>query len=210
METLYITAAKEAQAEIIIERSRFISAAAHVTGREDAERFIASIRKKYRDATHNVPAYIVGEKSEIKAASDDGEPAGTAGGQILRMIEARGLTFTAVVVTRYFGGKKLGTGGLSRAYAEAAAKALDSAGAARAVMKDRIGVSCGYPEYGKVTRSGALAAAAVRNEKFGASVTFELVCDSADSDAVLSAVRDATAGSAKTERLGSFIDLVPA
>ncbi|MGI6177059.1 MAG: IMPACT family protein [Eubacterium sp.] len=209
METLYFTAAKQAKAEITVERSKFIAAAAHVEGREDAERFIASVREKYRDATHNVPAFVVGEKSEIKMASDDGEPPGTAGAQVLRIIENRGLTFTAIVVTRYFGGKKLGTGGLSRAYSEAAALALDAAGKALAVRKDRLFVSCDYSDFGRLKRTKALAGADIRHEEYGTSVSFELICGAEDSERFAAVIRDATAGKAKIEHREIFVDLEP-
>ena len=95
---------------------------------EEAKAFVAEIKEKYRDATHNVPALITGEKQEIQWASDDGEPGGTSGLPVLKMIAGEGLTNLAVVITRYFGGIKLGTGGLSRAYTAAARLGLDAAG----------------------------------------------------------------------------------
>ena len=124
----YTTVATESTSEAIIEKSRFIAHVKRVDSREDAEKFIYSIRKEYKDATHNVPAYVIGEKQDIQWASDDGEPSGTSGAPILQMIVKEGLTNIVVVVTRYYGGIKLGTGGLVRAYTGVSREALKEAG----------------------------------------------------------------------------------
>lgn len=115
-------------AEYVVEKSRFIAHAMPVSSLEEARAYVASVKEEYRDATHNVPAIITGPKQEIQWASDDGEPSGTSGLPMLKLIAAEGLTNLAVVVTRYFGGIKLGTGGLARAYTAAARAGLDAAG----------------------------------------------------------------------------------
>ena len=125
---LYSTVRKAASAEQIIEKSRFIAYVSPAETREEAEEFIASIRKKHKDATHNVPAMVLGDKFQIQWASDDGEPQGTSGAPIVKMLVAQGITNVAVVVTRYFGGIKLGTGGLVRAYTSSAKLGLEAAG----------------------------------------------------------------------------------
>lgn len=125
---LYRTVYKEAEAEQIIERSRFIARVKPVSSREEAEAFINDVRKKHKDATHNVPAMVIGDKAQIQWASDDGEPQGTSGAPIVRLLVSSEITGAAVVVTRYFGGVKLGTGGLVRAYTSSAKMALDAAG----------------------------------------------------------------------------------
>lgn len=117
---LYKTIAKEAEATQIIERSRFIAHVKPVETREEAENFITEIKAKYRDATHNVPAMVIGDKLQIQWASDDGEPQGTSGAPMVQMLVKEGITNIVVVVTRYFGGIKLGTGGLVRAYTSSA------------------------------------------------------------------------------------------
>lgn len=124
----YVTIACDAEAEQIIDKSRFLAHISRVDTREAAEEFISGIRKKYKDATHNVPAFVMGEKQELQWASDDGEPSGTAGAPMLQMLVKEGLTNTVIVVTRYFGGIKLGTGGLVRAYTGVAREALQKAG----------------------------------------------------------------------------------
>ena len=125
---LYNTIEKEAVAEQIIERSRFITYIKPASSKEEADEFIASIKKKHRDATHNVPAMVIGDKMQIQWASDDGEPQGTSGAPMVKMLVNAGITNVVVVVTRYFGGIKLGTGGLARAYTSSAKLGLEAAG----------------------------------------------------------------------------------
>lgn len=124
---LYRTVAKEASAEQVIEKSRFIAYVKPVSTREEAEAFISEIKRKHRDATHNVPAMVIGDKMQIQWASDDGEPQGTSGAPIIKMLVGAKITDVVIVVTRYFGGIKLGTGGLARAYTSVAKAGLEEA-----------------------------------------------------------------------------------
>lgn len=124
----YTTLKKEAEAEQIIERSRFIAHVMPVASREEAEAFICKVRCVHKEATHNVPVFVIGERMEVQWASDDGEPQGTAGAPILQMFVKEGLTNVACAVTRYYGGTKLGTGGLVRAYTSTAKLAVAAAG----------------------------------------------------------------------------------
>ena len=128
MSVLYKTVAKTAEATQIIEKSRFIAHIKSVSSKEDADAFVMEMKKAYKDATHNVPAYVIGDKMQIQWASDDGEPQGTSGAPIVQMLVGEGLTNVCVVVTRYFGGIKLGTGGLVRAYTSSAKMAIEAAG----------------------------------------------------------------------------------
>lgn len=125
---LYKTIRTYAEATNIIEKSRFIAHVKPVEDRDEAEVFIAEIRGRYKDATHNVPAMVIGDKFQIQWASDDGEPQGTSGAPMVQMLVKEGITNVAIVVTRYFGGIKLGTGGLVRAYTGSAKLALEAAG----------------------------------------------------------------------------------
>lgn len=125
---LYNTVSKEAAAEQVIERSRFITYVKPVETKEEADEFIAGIKKKHRDATHNVPAMVIGDKMQIQWVSDDGEPQGTSGAPMVKMMVNAGFTNVVVVVTRYFGGIKLGTGGLARAYTSSAKLGIEAAG----------------------------------------------------------------------------------
>ena len=123
----YKTVKKDAFAEIEIKKSKYIAHIAEIKSEDEAETFIKQTRKKYYDATHNCSAYILNSDRGIRHSSDDGEPSGTAGKPILDVISGAGLSDIIVVVTRYFGGTELGTGGLVRAYSGAAAEVLKNA-----------------------------------------------------------------------------------
>lgn len=125
---LYSTVFGTGSATKTIEKSKFIGYAAPASTKEEADEFIAGIRKKHHDATHNVPAMVIGDKFQLQWGSDDGEPQGTSGAPIVQMMVNMGITNTVIVVTRYFGGIKLGTGGLVRAYTQSAQMALSAAG----------------------------------------------------------------------------------
>ena len=123
---LYKTVEKEASASQIIEKSKFITYVKPVSSKEEAGAFIAEIRKKHKDATHNVPAMVIGDKMQLQWASDDGEPQGTSGAPMVKLLTSEEITDTVIVVTRYFGGIKLGTGGLVRAYTSSAKMGLSA------------------------------------------------------------------------------------
>jgi uncharacterized YigZ family protein len=141
----YFTVGREAEVEIKIERSRFIGRVRPVENEEQAKAFIAEVSQVHRQATHNAWAYRVDPERDIRFASDAGEPSGTAGEPILRAILSRRLTQTAVVVTRYFGGKKLGVRGLIDAYGSTAGAALDAAGQVEKVITRKLTVTVAYP-----------------------------------------------------------------
>lgn len=117
----------ESYAEYVIKKSKFIARAVHITTEEEAQAYLRDGKKQYWDARHNCYAYQLGMNFEKQKSSDDGEPSGTAGKPMLEVLKNKGLTNTLIVVTRYFGGIKLGTGGLIRAYGTAAVAALDNA-----------------------------------------------------------------------------------
>jgi len=122
----YLIPASETRAEIIVKNSRFIATIKPVFSVDQAKEFIAQIKIKYSDASHNVPAFVVGHgASVITHCNDDGEPSGTAGRPTLAVLQGSGLGDAGVVVTRYFGGTKLGTGGLVRAYSDAVNLVID-------------------------------------------------------------------------------------
>lgn len=125
---LYKTVRGQAEATNIIEKSKFITYVKPVSSKEEADAFVAEIKAKHKDATHNVPAMVIGDKFQIQWASDDGEPQGTSGAPMVQMLVKEGITNVAIVVTRYFGGIKLGTGGLVRAYTGSAKLGLEAAG----------------------------------------------------------------------------------
>lgn len=125
---LYYTVKVRGEHEIVIQKSRFICHVNRAETEEAAQDFIQSIKKQHWSATHNCSAYLIGEQNQIQKANDDGEPSGTAGVPMLEVLKKRDLKDTVVVVTRYFGGIKLGAGGLIRAYGKSVSEGLNAVG----------------------------------------------------------------------------------
>lgn len=136
--------------ELSINKSRFIGYATPVESEEEAVSFIEKIRKKHCNSTHNVPVYIIGEDMRLQRYSDDGEPSGTAGVPVLEMLKKEGITNICIVMTRYFGGVKLGTGGLVRAYTQTAKVALDAAVVVEKSVYTVIKCEMDYHLHGKI------------------------------------------------------------
>jgi uncharacterized YigZ family protein len=146
----YYTVKGHGENEITIERSRFLAHVARVETEEAAQEFIAKIKKQHWDATHNCSAYMIGENNLIQKANDDGEPSGTAGVPMLEVLKKRDLKDTVVVVTRYFGGIKLGAGGLIRAYGKATSEGLNATGVVERKLMRIIKTKIDYTWLGKV------------------------------------------------------------
>ena len=146
----YRTVEQLGQDEVVIEKSTFIGYAKPVENEAAALAFIQEIKKKHRDATHNVPAYVLGEHNEVQRCNDDGEPSGTAGVPVLEVLKKENVRNVAIVVTRYFGGIKLGTGGLVRAYTKGAKIALESAKIITRVLYQTVIVSVDYTLLGSL------------------------------------------------------------
>lgn len=146
----YKTVKRSGSHEIIIQKSRFIAHISRVESAEEAIAFIEKIKNQHWNATHNCSAYMIGEHDHIQKANDDGEPSGTAGVPILEVIKKRGLKDTAIVVTRYFGGIKLGAGGLIRAYGKAASEGLNATGIVERRLMKIVTASIDYTWLGKI------------------------------------------------------------
>ena len=142
------TIVKDFRHEIVIEKSRFICTLKKVQNEAEAQEFIKVIKKEFWDATHNCSAYIVDEMAQ--RSSDDGEPSGTAGLPMLEVLRKNKLTNTAAVVTRYFGGIKLGAGGLVRAYTNSVAEAVKATGIAEKVLVSKFSFMYDLNEVGKI------------------------------------------------------------
>ena len=141
------TIKEDGQVQEEIKKSRFICHSKRVYSEEEARAFITAIKKEHYKATHNCSAFIIGERSEIKRTSDDGEPSGTAGAPMLGVLENHNLTNVCVVVTRYFGGIKLGAGGLIRAYAGSVALAVKEIGIVEIKEQAGIQIQMSYAQY---------------------------------------------------------------
>ncbi|MBR6004793.1 MAG: YigZ family protein [Clostridia bacterium] len=173
----YKTIRKAAEAQFVEKHSRFIGYIAPVTTADEANDFIASIKSKHWDATHNVPAYIL-RQGNLKRYSDDGEPQGTAGVPVLSALEKAGLTDCVCVVTRYFGGTLLGTGGLVRAYSHATSIAVEAGGVVTRALCKKMRIKCDYGFYGKLSPMILEAGGVVENTLFEDSVIIEFYIES--------------------------------
>lgn len=148
--TSYLTVNQKGSDELVIQKSRFIGYVRRVETEEAAQAFIQEIKKKHYDATHNCSAYMIGEHDQIQKANDDGEPGGTAGVPILEVLKRQHLKNTAVVITRYFGGIKLGAGGLIRAYGNATSRAIQATGIVKRQLMQGFSVTVDYTLIGKL------------------------------------------------------------
>ncbi|GIN85230.1 YigZ family protein [Heyndrickxia sporothermodurans] len=146
----YYTVKGAGEHEIIIQKSRFIAHVSRATTEEEALEFIQSIKKIHWNATHNCSAYMIGQQNQIQKANDDGEPSGTAGVPMLEVLKKRNLKDTVVVVTRYFGGIKLGTGGLIRAYGKSTSEGINATGVIERKLMSIIHTKIDYTWLGKV------------------------------------------------------------
>ncbi len=168
----YPIPAREVRVEIQVLNSRFIATAGPAFSVDEAKAFVARIRAEFADATHNVPAYLVGHGASVVAhCSDDGEPSGTAGRPALAVLRGSGLGDVAVVVTRYFGGTKLGTGGLVRAYGDAVRAVLEALPRAQKVATYTALIVTPYPLFERVRLAVEEHRGQVLDETFAADVT---------------------------------------
>ena len=197
----YKTIRKAAEAQFVEKHSRFIGYIAPVTTADEANEFIASIKSKHWDATHNVPAYILRE-GNLKRYSDDGEPQGTAGVPVLSALEKAGLTDCVCVVTRYFGGTLLGTGGLVRAYSHAASIAVEAGGVVTRALCKKMRIKCDYGFYGKLSPMILEAGGVVENTVFADSVDIDFYIESSLAGKLNADIVEASNGRYKAEITG--------
>jgi uncharacterized YigZ family protein len=187
---------EDGEGEIVEKKSRFIATVRSIRTEEEATAFINEMKKKYWDARHNCSAFVIGDRQELTRCSDDGEPAQTAGRPMLDVLLKEGITNAAVVVTRYFGGVLLGTGGLVRAYQAAVHAGLDNC----RILEKKTGlllfVRTDYNGVGKLQYLFGQQQIAVVNSEYGADVTFEVLIPSEQKNAMEKAITEATNGSA--------------
>lgn len=196
MNETYKTVKNFAHNELVEKRSRFIGYCKPVKTEYEAVEFINKIKKEHWDARHNVYAYSLRE-GQIKRYSDDGEPSGTAGVPVLDVITKNGVTDAVVVVTRYFGGVLLGTGGLVRAYSAAAKLGLEAAGIAEMSLCSECEISCSYNQYGKLNTLIMNAGGFVDNCDFADNVILSFHIPVDKTPALDKEFADATAGEVK-------------
>lgn len=207
-EELYITLEREASASFIEKKSEFIGYACPCKTEQEALDFIAKIRKKHADAKHNVYAYQIKENN-IARFTDDGEPQGTAGMPVLDIIKKTGFTDACIVVTRYFGGILLGTGGLVRAYSHAAKLAVE---AAHVITYERFitcEVICDYTDYDKIRASYQNVGLMVDGVDFAADVTQRLAIRAPEYENFCAALIELTNGAVLIDTTGDRFDFLP-
>lgn len=191
--------ARDGAHELEIQRSRFLCTVARVETAERATDFIAAIRKSHWDATHNCSAFRIGPDAEQQRSSDDGEPAGTAGVPMLEVLTRRELTDTVAVVTRYYGGIKLGAGGLVRAYGRAVGETLDDIGTVLRVPHATVHITVDHPTAGKLENELRSTGRKVSNIEYGSEVRFTVLVPTNSSPAFEHWLAEHTAGRAIIE-----------
>lgn len=203
----YLTVDGESRFVLEIKKSEFITTVAAVKDADDADEFVRRIKSEYPDATHNCYAYIADEAGMQARFSDDGEPSGTAGQPMLEVLRKRGLRKVAAVVTRYFGGIKLGAGGLVGAYTASVAQTLDNMRLITMTECDGARITLGYSEFASVGRIAQRHKAKVVDVRYGDSVSFALWMPRGAKGA-LADIRELTSGNAVIEDIGTgYIDI---
>ena len=172
-----ITIKEDFIAEEEIKKSRFICHLKRVYTEEEARAFISEIKKEHHKANHNCSAFTLGERQEIQRSSDDGEPSGTAGVPMLEILKKREITNVCAVVTRYFGGIKLGAGGLIRAYAGSVGHALDQVGLVKFVTQEQLILTLDYGNYDGLQRFLSTQGLVISESEFLSDVTVKLFVD---------------------------------
>ncbi len=172
-----ITIKEDFIAEEEIKKSRFICHLKRVYTEEEARAFISQIKKEHHKANHNCSAFTLGDRQEIQRSSDDGEPSGTAGVPMLEILKKREITNVCAVVTRYFGGIKLGAGGLIRAYAGSVGHALDHVGLVKFVTQEQLILTLDYGNYDGLQRFLSSQGLVISESEFLSDVTVKLFVD---------------------------------
>lgn len=201
---------QEIRREHVILNSRFIATLAPAFSSEEARAFIARIKREFADATHNVPAYIIGGGNTVtEYFSDDGEPDGTAGRPALAVLRGSGLGDVALVITRYFGGTKLGVGGLVRAYTGSAQLVVAAVGRGRRISVHAAMLAIPYNMLERIRLLSGRHCVEILSEDFSADVTLTLQIPSAALDAFQGELGGMSAGKLRAEVIESAERIIP-
>lgn len=193
----YKSIKKSSTYELIEKKSRFIADSGIVSNENEAREFINKTKNSYREASHHTYAYVIGNKVPAARYSDDGEPHGTAGLPILDVIKGKGLTDTIVVVTRYFGGTKLGTGGLVRAYSKSASECIAVSGIIRHIPSVIMDISIDYHNLGKVKNYLEKTRLDIIDEQYTDHVIIRTLVPKDEADSLKIKIRDLTNAAAE-------------
>ena len=187
------------EGELVEKKSRFIATVRPVKTEEEANQFVEEMRKKYWDARHNCWAFILGERQEFKRCSDDGEPSQTAGKPMMDVLTGAGLTDVAVVVTRYFGGTLLGTGGLVRAYSGAVQEGLKNSTVITKYLGVKLSVTTDYNGVGKLQYLFGQKEIPILSAEYTDKVVFTVLVESSRIQEIKKAITEATSATAQME-----------
>ncbi|OCS87414.1 YigZ family protein [Caryophanon tenue] len=205
----YLTVKDYGESEIIISKSRFLTYVNRAETEEEALQFIEHIKKIHPQATHNCSCYLIGEHDNIQKANDDGEPSGTAGVPMLEVLKKQGLKDTVVVVTRYFGGIKLGGGGLIRAYGKATTEGITAAQVVERKLHHLMKVTVDYTWLGKVENEVRSSNYTLERIDYLEGVDIFVFVPKNDVDTFINWMTELTNGQAKIEtELQQFIEFV--
>ncbi len=207
---LYPIPSREVRAEIRVVNSRFISSLAPAANVEEARAFISRIKAEFSDASHNIPVFLIGHGDSVTAhCSDDGEPSGTAGRPALAVLRGSGLGDVVLVITRYFGGTKLGTGGLVRAYSDAVRAVLEKVEKSARVMTDTVRIAFPYTYLERIRRLTTGNNGSILEEEFAADVTVTARFRVEDRPVFQAQVLELTNGTVKVEVMETREVLMP-
>ncbi|MCM3061495.1 YigZ family protein [Bacillus altitudinis] len=195
----YLTVKSRGEHEIVIEKSRFICHIQRAVSEEEAQAFIQSIKKQHWNATHNCSAYLIGEHDLIQKANDDGEPSGTAGVPMLEVLKKRKLKDTVVVVTRYFGGIKLGAGGLIRAYGKSVSEAINHVGMVERCLMRTMHTTIDYTWFGKVENELRASSFQLKDIHYAEDVIFETYVEETQTEQFIEWMTELTNGKSVTK-----------
>lgn len=204
MNNKYLTIQQSTVAEYEINKSRFIAYLERIATENEAIEFIGKIKKKHWDARHNCSAYIIGEKANFQKTDDDGEPSGTAGKPMLEVLKKNGLTDVVVVVTRYFGGIKLGAGGLIRAYGTSVTNAISATQIVEKVLFSRLAVTIDYTLLGTLENNLHLSEYIIESKEFTDKVTLNILVPKTTVSSVKEAIINWTSSHCSITQLNEF------
>jgi len=196
MRANYYTVKDYGESELIIQKSRFLTYVMRAETEDEALEFIQEIKKKHHNANHNCSAYMIGEHDNIQKANDDGEPTGTAGVPMLEVLKKQGLKDTVVVVTRYFGGIKLGGGGLIRAYGRATSEGITATGTVERKLHHLMKVTIDYTWLGKVENEVRQSAYPLKEISYADGVNLFVYVPVAETDVFTAWMAELTNGQA--------------
>lgn len=197
----YVLLTKGAEAELVEKKSRFIATVRPVASEEEAAAFIEEMKKKYYDARHNCSAFVIGSRAQITRSSDDGEPGGTAGRPMLEVLLGSEIRNIAAVVTRYFGGTLLGTGGLVRAYSGVLKEALTKCETARQHFGAKIRIRTDYNAVGKIQYLLASRNIGIEDSVYAADVEMIIIVPIEEYDRLCKEIVEATSARAEIEEI---------